>query len=117
MLPGPLGHEFGANLHHFLVLLVILKVFLGETQQVALEMPVFLQLILDLTQVLCGVSLELVVDHGLKLGLMRVILLSISVSLILSVHFFMVFDQLVHVVFCFSLQFFLLALTQLFEHF
>ena len=119
VLPGLLENKLGANLLLFLVLLVILKFFLGEAQQVALELLVFLQLILDLIQVLFGVSLELVVDHRLKLGLkgLGVILLPISVSLGLSLHFFVVFDQLVQVVFCFTFQFFLLALTQLFEHF
>lgn len=119
VLPGLLENKLGANLLLFLVLLVILKFFLGEAQQVALELLVFLQLILDLIQVLFGVSLKLVVDHRLKLGLkgLGVILLPISVSLGLSLHFFVVFDQLVQVVFCFTFQFFLLALTQLFEHF
>jgi len=63
MLPGLLEDKLGANLLLFLVLLVILKFFLSEAQQVALQLLVFLQLILDLIQVLFGISLELVVDH------------------------------------------------------
>lgn len=48
VLPGLLEDKLGANLLLFLVLLIILKLFLSETQQVALELLVFLQLILDL---------------------------------------------------------------------
>lgn len=79
----------------------------------------FLQQILHFVQVLFGVSLKLVVDHRLKLGLqwLRVVLLSITVRLGLSLHLFVVFDQLVQVVFGFTFQFLLLARTQLFEHF
>lgn len=69
VLSGLLENELSANLLLFLVLLVVLKLFLSEAQQVALELLVFLQLILYFIEVLFGVSLELVVDHRLKLSL------------------------------------------------